>query len=248
MKYFTFKNIQASGIADALYTSKDVGRWGLNDPEALPNYVSLGEAFGIVPSSMVRTKQTHTTGIRVITAENAGEGVTRPITAEGYDGMITNVPRLMLCTVEADCTPVYLLDPVNKAIAMIHSGWKGTAGKISANAINLMQENYGTKPSDILAAIGPCICGDCYEVSDDLIPHFENSFNAEEVHDFFTPKPNGKYLLDLKKAVRSTLTGCGVPVENIEDSGHCTYHDGLFWSWRHDKDRTVRMLTAIMLK
>jgi len=196
---------------------------------------------------MVRTKQLHSAGVRVITADNAGEGVIRPVTAEGFDAMVTDVPGLMLITVEADCVPVWLLDPVNRAVSMIHSGWKGTAGLISANAVRTMTETYGSDPSDILACIGPHICMDCYEVSDDLIPHFEEHFSCEDVRSFFRPRGD-KYLLDLNAAVRKTLTGAGILPEHIEDSGYCTFHSGKFYSWRRDKDPSVRMMTAIMLK
>lgn len=154
----------------------------------------------------------------------------------------------MLCTVEADCTPVYLLDPVHMAIGMIHSGWRGTAARISTNAISLMEQTYGTRAGDMIAAIGPCICRDCYEVSEDLIEPFREGFGAETADTFFTPKGGGKYLLDLKSAVRKTLELSGVRSENIEDSGYCTCHDGMFYSWRKDQDASVRMLTAIWLK
>lgn len=246
-EYLTFKSIESTGIAHAFYTRKGVGGWGLNDPGDLPNYTAMGSEFGISPDHMVRTVQLHTAGIRVITEEMAGEGVIRPVSAEGYDGMVTDYRGLMLCTVEADCVPVYLLDPVKKAAAMIHSGWRGTAGRISENAVRVMSETYGSAPEDIIAAIGPCICGDCYEVSADLIPPFIETFPEEDVRRFFTEKPNGKYLLDLKAAVTATLTQAGVRPEHIEDSGYCTYHNGSFYSWRRDADPDVRMLTAIWL-
>ena len=247
MKFYEFGNMKATGLVKALYTPMGIGKWGLNDPNSQESYEALGREFTITPSDMIRTKQLHTAAVRVVGREHGGEGVIRPITAEGFDGLITDEPGLMLCTVEADCTPVYLLDPVHKAIAMLHSGWKGTAGRISANAISLMEETYGTKPEDVIAAIGPCICPNCYEVSDDLIPPFKANFTENQVKELFTAKPNGKYWLDLKKAVRITLNDAGVSACNIEDSGYCTYHDNLFYSWRRDKNPDVRMLTAIML-
>ena len=247
MKYYSFKNIRATGIAEAICTPKGIGNWSVNDPEAVKNYALLGNEFGLTPNDMVRAKQVHSANVRVITREDAGEGIVRPLTHGDVDALVTNVPGLMLCTVEADCTPVYLLDPVKKAIAMIHSGWKGTAAMISANAISVMHETYGSDPKDLLAAIGPCNCGLCYEVSDDLIPPFREGF-GDDTERYFTAKDNGKYLLDLKRAVHDTLVNSGIPAGNIETSPYCTYHDDLFYSWRKDKDPLVRMLTAIYLK
>lgn len=247
MEYFSFKNIDSTGIARAIYTPKGLGNWSIGDPGALANFTLLGKEFGISPETMVRTDQKHTADVRVITAAEAGEGVVRPVTRMECDGIMTDVPGIMLCTVEADCTPVYLLDPVRRAAAMVHSGWRGTASKITDNAIRMMEETYGTDPADILAAIGPCICRDCYEVSEDLIPPFRESFGESAADNFFTAKDNGKYLLDLKAAVKKTLTLAGVHERNIEDSGYCTCHSGKFYSWRGDKDPSVRMLTAIWL-
>ena len=247
MEYLTFRSIEASGIAHALYTTMGTGNWRLNEPADLKNYEELGRDLNITPEHMVRTRQLHTSGVYAVTEENAGEGVTRDVTFEGYDGLVTNIPGLMLCTVEADCVPVYLLDPVHHAIGMIHSGWKGTCGLISANAVRLMHEKYGTRPEDMIAATGPCICSSCYEVTDDLIPPFEAAFGSAEARRFFTARDNGRYLLDLKMAIRKTLTMEGIREDNIEDSGYCTYHSGKFYSWRRDADPDVRMLTAIVL-
>lgn len=247
MKHLTFRSIEETGIAHAIYTPMGTGGWRLNEPEDLDNYTELGGMFGITPNMMVRTKQLHTTGVRVITADMAGEGVIRDVSAEGYDGMVTNVRKLMLCTVEADCVPVYLLDPVSRAVAMVHSGWKGTAGRISENAVNLMKETFGSRPETIIAAIGPCICRDCYEVSEDLIGPFMETFPEADVRRFFRAKDNGKYMLDLKDAVQTTLIQAGIDPAHIEDSGYCTFHSGQFYSWRRDADPDVRMLTAIWL-
>ena len=87
------------------------------------------------------------------------------------DGMITNVPGICLVTSYADCVPLYFVDPVKKAIGLSHSGWRGTVGKIGKNTVQLMQENFGSKPEDLLAAVGPSVCMDCYEVSEHLPGH-----------------------------------------------------------------------------
>ena len=88
--------------------------------------------------------------------------------------MITNVPGLVLATFYADCVPLYFADPANHAIGLSHSGWRGTVQKIGAVTIEKMSEEYGSNPKDLKVAIGPSICQECYEVSEDVIEEFEN--------------------------------------------------------------------------
>ena len=125
--------------------------------------------MGVAVEDMVLSKQTHTTNVRVVTEEDKGKGVIRERDYTDVDGMITNVPGICLVTSYADCVPLYFVDPVKKAIGLSHSGWRGTVGKIGKNTVQLMQENFGSKPEDLLAAVGPSVCMDCYEVSEDVI-------------------------------------------------------------------------------
>ena len=152
----------------------------------------------------------------------------------------------MLCTVEADCVPVYLLDVEKKVIGMIHSGWKGTVKKISAVAINKMIEAFDCKVENILVGIGPHICKDCYEVGKDVYDEFHSgNFNLQQI---FFKKNDEKYLLNLEEAVKLTVMECGIPEKNISTSGYCTYHSQeRFCSYRRTKSASDRMLTAIML-
>ena len=211
------------------------------------NWKMLADTLEINLTDIVRPSQTHTSDVKAVAKRNGGEGVVRKERESGFDGVITNERGLLLCTLEADCVPVYLFDPVKKAAAMVHSGWKGTAGKISANAVKLMTEKYGTKAENITASTGPCICRDCYEVSAELIPRFEENFTKEEISRFFTAKENGKFLLNLPLAIRITLEKAGVKSENIFESDVCTYHSGVCPSYRRG-DMEKRMLTGIMIR
>lgn len=229
----------------AIYTTAEWNRWPCNETGETAAYDRLASLFGTETSRIVRIPQTHTDKVRVIEEENAGEGVVR-IAEEGYDGMITNVIGIALCTVEADCVPVYLYDPVKRVIGMIHSGWKGCAGCIAEHAVALMQDKYGTDPADVIAAFGPCICGDCYEVGEELIDPFRENFN--EITDvIFKNKGNGKYLLNLTGAIRHSLLRAGLAGRNIHESPACTFETKDLCSWRRDKDKLARMLTGIML-
>ncbi len=142
--------------------------------------------MGVAVEDMVLSKQTHTTNVRVVTAEDKGKGVMRERNYTDVDGMITNVPGICLVTSYADCVPLYFVDPVKKAIGLSHSGWRGTVGKIGKNTVQLMQENFGSKPEDLLAAVGPSVCMDCYEVSEDVIEQFKEAFEKKSTGRIFS--------------------------------------------------------------
>lgn len=247
MDYCNIKRLKETGLVEAFYTYKNWSNWPCNEPDNIEGYEKAAEIFGIEADKIVRIPQTHTNKVRLVNASDAGEGIIKE-SFPGYDGMVTNEPGIMLATVEADCVPVYMLDPDKKVIAMVHSGWKGTAGKIAVDAIKLMSENFGCRAEDILVCFGPCICGKCYEVSDDLIPKFEETYPKEQVNQFFEPKPNRKYMLDLIKAITFALLDEGLKEENIDKPDACTLEDANLCSWRRDADPKARMLTAIMLK
>ena len=95
-------------------------------------------------------RQTHTTNVRVVTEEDRGKGVTREQDYQDVDALITNVPGLVLTTFHADCPPVYIVDPVHRAIGLAHSGWKGTIGEISRCTLERMAEEYGTRAEDCI--------------------------------------------------------------------------------------------------
>lgn len=256
MAQATQKNmLEDTGLVKILITEKVNHRWRIynNDPnhEDIKHYREIGKKFFITENEMIRIPQGHSANIRVVSKEIAGEGIVRPEIDGKYDGAITNEKNIMLCTLQADCTPVFILDPVKKAIAMVHSGWRGTVSKISINAINLMKEKYGTNISDILVYFGPSICKNCYEVDDDLIPEFKKILSDDELKIVFGEKKlvdgSKKYLLDVTEAIRFTLIKEGVKEKNIERSRYCTFHDNIYASFRRDRSREMQMLTAIML-
>ena len=178
--------------------------------------------MGVNVEDMVLSKQTHTTNVRVVTAEDKGKGIMQERNYTDVDGMITNVPGICLVTSYADCVPLYFVDPVKKAIGLSHSGWRGTVGKIGKNTVQLMQENFGSKPEDLLAAVGPSVCMDCYEVSEDVIEQFKEAFEKKYWEDLFYKKENGKYQLNLWEANRLIMLEAGIKEEHISMPGICT--------------------------
>lgn len=255
MKYMCVEKFDSTGIVKTLMVPKDQGRWRIysHDIEAnledIKYYKELGDYFGIEPKDMVRVPQGHSTNIMVVKKSDAGKGVVSVEIDGKCDGAITNEKGIMLLTIESDCTPVYIFDPKKKAIGMVHSGWRGTIGKITQNAIDMMIENYGCDKNDLMIHFGPAICGKCYEVGMELISEFKKILECDDVHKIFTPIPEKpeKYLLDVTEGIRLSLLKYGIREENMTRSEYCTYHSGIFNSWRLEKDRTKQMLTGIML-
>lgn len=244
--YIQFKNLSATGIvkhgfstrkggvSTGIFSSMNLNFKRGDDPDAvLENYRRMAAALNMRVEDMVLSDQTHTTNVRVITEEDRGKGILRPQDYSDVDGMITNVPGIVLVTSYADCVPLYFVDPVRKAIGLSHSGWKGTVGHIGQKTVWKMHEVYGSEPKDIVAAIGPSICQSCYEVSDDVAEAFRANFTADEATDILLDKGNGKYQLDLWKANWYVLTDAGILPEHLSVTDLCTAcHPDLLWSHR----------------
>ena len=212
------------GVSEGHYSSLNLSFDRGDDPaRVLENFKRIGASMGVNVEDMVLSKQTHTTNVRVVTAEDKGKGVMRERNYTDVDGMITNVPGICLVTSYADCVPLYFVDPVKKAIGLSHSGWRGTVGKIGKNTVQLMQENFGSKPEDLLAAVGPSVCMDCYEVSEDVIKKFRENYDENLWPEIFYQKENGKYQLNLWKANESVFLESGILPEHIAVTNVCTH-------------------------
>ena len=211
------------GVSEGIYSSMNLSFTRGDKEEAVrENYNRISAALGFSPEDIVTSDQTHTANVRVITAEDRGNGITKPRPYTDVDGMITNVPGLVLATFYADCVPLYFADPVHKAVGLSHSGWRGTAAGIGAVTVKELQKHYGTRPEDIYAAVGPSICQDCYEVSEDVILEFQKTFSRELWKDIFYRKENGKYQLNLWEANRQILLGAGILPEHMSMPNLCT--------------------------
>lgn len=185
------------------------------------------------------TNQEHTDTVKMI---DSGEN--EFITSDGaVDGYITNKSGVCLVVFVADCVPVIIADIKKRAVACVHSGWRGTAKQITRNAIEMMACEYGTDPSDLICAIGPCIGKCCYEVGQDVYDEFSKTADATLV---FDKKENGKYMLDLVTANRLVLKEAGVPSDNIYASNECTFcKSDLYYSHRATKGKRGNMAAMI---
>ena len=191
------------------------------------NYRRLARALGAEVGQFVCSDQTHTVNVRRVTAADAGKGLTRERDYRDVDGLITDEPGLVLSTFYADCVPLYVVDPVHRAIGMSHSGWRGTAARMGAVTLSAMQEAYGTRPEDVVCAVGPSICKDCYEVSADIFaeefPGHEQEILAEsEKNSVGMAHADKKYQLDLWKANEIIFQEAGVRKEHLAVTDICT--------------------------
>lgn len=130
-------------------------------------------------------------------------------------------PGIILSTFYADCVPLFFVDPVHRAIGLSHSGWRGTVGRMGAVTLSVMQREFHTRPEDVLAAVGPSICQDCYEVSEDVADAFYKEFQGHE-REILLEKGNGKYQLDLWKTNEIILREAGVIPEHLAVTNICT--------------------------
>lgn len=205
------------GVSEGGYSSMNLSLSRGDNPEAVEeNTKRIARAIGVEKEKMVYTQQTHTTNVAVVSGKDAGS------TLKETDGLVTNSPGICLVTFYADCVPLYFVDPVRRAIGLSHSGWRGTVGKMAAATVEKMKECFGTRPEDIIAAVGPSICQDCYEVSEDVIEQFKENFAEEQWDSLFYGKPDGKYQLDLWEANHQIMLEAGIREEHISLPNLCT--------------------------
>lgn len=186
-------------------------------------------------------RQTHSDRVVVVSSENHTN------TIADTDALITNEPGLFVCVQTADCVPILLFDPGKKVVAAVHAGWRGTVSKILAKTVGQMVEKFDCQPSDIVAGIGPSIHMHAYEVGEEVVEAVQANFGNSPA--LLKPSLNeGKAFFDLWEANKTILLESGIPEENIEVMGLCSFeHTDLFFSARRDGIDTGRMVSGIRL-
>ncbi len=213
------------------------------------NFKRMAKALDLPYDRLTASHQTHTTNVRRIYEEDAGNGISKPGKYTDVDGMITNVPNLPLVTFYADCVPLFFVDVKNTAIGLSHSGWRGTVGHIGAVTVKAMIEEFGSELEDIIACIGPSICASCYEVSEDVIKEFKDRFDKVLWNKLFYNKEDGKYQLDLWEANRQVLLSAGILEEHIAVTDVCTCcNPKLLFSHRASKGQRGALAAFLALK
>ena len=186
-------------------------------------------------------RQTHSDHVAVVSSGNNH-------TIANTDALITNEPGLFVCVQTADCVPILLYDPQMRVVAAVHAGWRGTVSKIVLKTIQQMTKRFSCQPSDIVAGIGPSIHMHAYEVGPEVVEAVETNFSNSSA----LLKPSlkiGHAYFDLWEASKTVLEEAGIPEENIEIMGLCSFeHADLFYSARRDGADTGRMVSGIRLE
>jgi len=233
------------GISRPPYNSLNLGFNNFDSSHNIEGNRSLfARSLGTTLDRLLTVKQVHSADLLVIDTPNPDFSHFHTLEC---DGIVTNQSQLMIGVTVSDCVPILLFDPLKGAIAALHAGWKGTATGISKKGIAAMKEFFGSRPGDILAAIGPAIGSCCYEVDAPVMEAFNKGSSDWELH--AVPRKEGKWGLDLAGANKRQLLESGITEANIQMADICvSCNPDLFFSYRRDCGDTGRQMGFIMLK
>jgi polyphenol oxidase len=242
LAFYTFDSLDAypelshaittrhGGVSVGPYCSLNVSNGRGDDPEAVEeNLRRICRALGLERRDLTSPKQQHTAEVRRVGAAERGQ------IQPGCDALITGEPGLPLLLRYADCVPVLIYDPAHRALALVHSGWRGTVLGAPRAAVESLVREFGSRPDELVAAIGPSIGPCCYEVGHEVVGAVRSAFSGSDP--LLPSRPDGRRHLDLWAANRSWLAGCGV--KRIEVSELCTAcHTEEFYSHRAENGKT----------
>lgn len=238
------------GVSSGIYESMNLGfNRGDSDENVINNFKILCDGIDVKPDHMVLTNQVHEDQVVVVCKKDCGKGYNRESDLMGVDGFVTDDKGVALVTFYADCVPLYFLDPVNKVIGLSHAGWRGTVKKIGAKTVRMMQEVYGSRPEDLLGAIGPSIGACCFEVSEDVKIEVEKSFNHDIIDKIVKGHGFDKYLIDLWTANEVVMIEAGMRKEHITKTDVCTMcHKSELFSHRGSDGKRGSMVAIMELR
>ncbi len=239
---------RVGGVSPAPWDTLNLGGSCGDEPERVSeNFRRFCAAIGADPDRLVKNQQVHGDTIRTVTGADCMAFPGEPGTVEA-DGLMTREPGVCLAAFSADCIPVLLCDPVRRAAAAVHAGWRGTALGIARRGVERLTEEFGSRPEDVLAAIGPGISLCCFETHRD-VPDGLRAGLGEAVEPYIHPDPGTeKYHVDLKGANREWLLQAGVLPEHIAVCPACTAcNETEFWSHRKMGKRRGSMAALIQI-
>lgn len=257
LKYYTVDELERTGLVKHCFTTRCGGvseneykslnlrmNSGDSKENILRNYKIICDEIDVNFENLVFSNQVHCDTIYRVGAEDMGNGITKPQRFDdGADALITNERNVPIVIFAADCVPVFFLDTRKRAIALAHSGWKGTVSRISQKCVQKMTEKFATDPRDVVAAIGPSI-GVChFEVGDEVAEVFRNEFGDDVL------EKHEKYHVNMQKAIGMQLVEGGVSEENIVAADICTYcNSELLFSHRKTAGKRGVMAAIMELK
>ena len=247
---FHFVTTRIGGCSEGTYATFNCSPFAGDERVCVRrNQEILFEAMPEKPRELIIPHQTHGTKSLVVDETfltlSEEDRCTR---LEGIDALITREEGCCICVSTADCVPVLLYDRQHQVVAAVHAGWKGTVKHIVSNVMDHLNKMFGTQGEDVIACIGPSISLESFEVGDEVYDAFEESgFDMSLIS--MKKKETGKYHIDLWEANRIELLNLGVPAEQIEVAGICTYiHHDEFFSARRLGIDSGRTLSGIMIR
>lgn len=220
----------------AAFSTRDGAREG--EPWA-DSASRLTRAIGRAGARVVTCKQVHGMDVRVIRTASDARG---PETE--CDAVTARQPGLLVAVKTADCVPILVADRRTRAVAAIHAGWRGTVARVAERGFAAMLATWQTRGSDCVAAIGPAVCGECYEVGAEVLGRMRSEFPYADR--FVRDGEGGKGFVDLKEANAIQLELCGLKPEQIAVTERCTICDNeSFYSYRREGDRAGRIVSVV---
>jgi YfiH family protein len=252
IRYYTFDSLDEAGITHAIFTrrggvspepwdSLNLGGTVGDDPTRVSqNRQLIFQAVGRALDSLYDVWQVHSAEVAYAAAPRMSH-----VPHRQADAILTESPNVTLLMRFADCVPILLYDPVRRVAGLVHSGWPGTVKRVARAAVEAMQKTYDTQPRDLLAAIGPSIGPDHYEIGPDVEEQVRYTFGRDAAA--LLPSANGGVQFDLWAANQLILEECGV--RQIEMAGICTAcHQEDWYSHRGEKGQTGRFGVLMGLK
>lgn len=235
------------GVSEGMWASLNLSANRGDDPDHVrENCRRFFAAIGAQGDRLARTNQVHSDGVRIITTADSKTDLCEKVDYEA-DALVTAVPGVTLMIAIADCVPILLYDPVRRVVAAVHAGWRGTAEGVVTRTVERMEDVYGCRPGDILAAIGPSIGPEHFETHED-VPNAMMSSLATLALQHIQIKENGKFSVDLKGLNKLRLEQAGLNPDNIAISSECTGCDeNKYWSHRKLGNNRGSMAAAIQL-
>lgn len=238
-----------------VYTDNEIWRRCEDWQDANRRKAALQDYLRVSLKQVLYAREIHSGSVFAVSAETGGslafgERTDVQAPSDGYDALVTDVSGLLLCIWTADCLPLFLYDTAKNVAAIAHCGWRGILGGIVPNTVCVMIDRFGADPAHIIAGFGPGVCGNCYEVGEDLHEAFSGRFSTDEMEDLFRMQPNGKYLLDLRKAIRFELCRIGILEERICSTEICSYESEAYASYRRNgpTEPARQTLSGIILR
>lgn len=247
---FHFVTTRQGGVGEGSYASFNCSPYcGDVVDKVLCNQGLLLKEFPASFQQLIIPRQVHGTKIGVIDQLFLQQPTTvQQELLQGMDALVTNTPGCCICISTADCVPLLVYDRKNRAVAAIHAGWRGTVEGITSKVVQQMRQLYGSCGNDLIVSIGPSISQASFEVGEEVYEAFRNK-GFDMLRIATRNRETGKPHIDLWEANRLQLIDKGVPEEQIEVSGICTYiHQERFFSARRLGINSGRILSGIMLQ